>query len=81
MRPIVAKTLQIAEEKLDRARSDQLVQRPRLGTGGNFNDIFFWDTAFTVMWARFYRDRLPVEASLDNLYRLQEPNGLINRQY
>ncbi len=54
---------------------------PCLGTGGSFADVFLWDTAFTVLWARHAAEQLPVAASLDNLYRLQDADGHINRQY
>lgn len=71
----------IALKKLDTRESTDKIVRPRLGTGGDFADVFFWDTAFTVMWAKYYRDTLPVECSLDNLYRVQDDDGFINRQY
>jgi hypothetical protein len=76
-----ARTVEIARTKLETGASGEKIHRPRLGTGGNFADVFFWDTAFTVLWAKYYRDTLPVTTSLDNLYRLQDESGLINRQY
>ncbi len=57
------------------------VLAPRLGTGGPFSGIFLWDTAFTVLWAKYYVHDLPVENSLDNLYRLQDEDGFIHREY
>ncbi|MBD3422767.1 MAG: hypothetical protein GF398_21860 [Chitinivibrionales bacterium] len=81
MTPIYKKTLEIAQTKIERCDSTELIYRPRLGTGGNFADVFFWDTAFTAMWAKYHLDILPVETSLDNLYRLQDDDGHINRQY
>ena len=76
-----ARTLEIAKTKLETGPSGEKIHRPRLGTGGNFADVFFWDTAFTVLWAKYHRETLPVTTSLDNLYRLQDESGLINRQY
>lgn len=73
--------IEIAEKKLERGESTEKIFRPRLGTGGNFEDVFFWDTAFTAMWAKYYSDILPVEQSMDNLYRLQDDDGFISRQY
>ena len=81
MNEMEARTLEIAQTKLETGASGEKIHRPRLGTGGEFADVFFWDTAFTVMWAKYHRERLPVLASIDNLYRLQDENGLINRQY
>lgn len=81
MDDLEVQTLEIAQTKLETGASGAKIRRPRLGTGGDFADVFFWDTAFTVMWAKYYLDRLPVHRSLDNLYRLQGENGLINRQY
>ncbi|MFW5835817.1 MAG: MGH1-like glycoside hydrolase domain-containing protein [bacterium] len=81
MTDIELRTIDIALSKLDRHSGSGRILLPRLGTGGGFADIFFWDTVFTAMWAVYHRDALPVFASLDNLYRLQERSGLINRQY
>ena len=81
MNAMEARTLEIAKTKLESGPSGNKIHRPRLGTGGNFADVFFWDTAFTVMWAKYHREILPVTTSLDNLYRLQDDSGLINRQY
>lgn len=74
-------TLNIAKKKLDTSPSSDKIHRPRLGTGGGFQDVFFWDTAFTVLWAKYFVDDLPVHDSLDNLYRLADPDGYICRQY
>lgn len=73
--------VKIAQRKLEGGESTEKIHRPRLGTGGNFEDVFFWDTAFTAMWAKYYSDVLPVEQSMDNLYRLQDDDGFISRQY
>ncbi len=77
---IEAATVAIALRKLEQGASSELIVRPRLGTGGDFANVFFWDTAFTSIWARYYLDALPVTQSLDNLYRLQSATGLINRE-
>jgi hypothetical protein len=74
-------TLAIARKKLDTAPSSNLIHRPRLGTGGAFQDVFFWDTAFTCLWSKYFIDELPVFTSLDNLYRLADSDGYICRQY
>jgi hypothetical protein len=74
-------TVRIASRKLGPAQPGGKIEGPRLGTGGGFSGIFFWDTAFTSIWARYHRDVLPVERSLDNLYRLQDAEGFINREY
>jgi hypothetical protein len=73
--------LQIAQKKLEHGEINDKIFRPRLGTGGFFEDVFFWDTAFTTMWAKYYSDVLPVEQSMENLYRLQSDDGFISRQY
>lgn len=71
-------TIEIA--KIDDAKSGNIL-RPRLGTGGEFADLFLWDTAFTAMWGKYHMDELPVERSLDNFYKLQDDDGFISRQY
>lgn len=73
--------LKIAERKLVRGEAGDVLQSPRLGTGGKFRDTFLWDTAFCAMWARYEPARFPVENSLDNFYRLQDGDGFISRQY
>ena len=73
--------VRIARKKVVGGDADGAVRGPRLGTGGRFSGIFLWDTAFTVLWARYHRDTLPVGRSLDNLYRLQSDRGFICRQY
>lgn len=48
MTPIVQSTLEIAEATLDRVSpegADARIHRPRLGTGGAFQGVFFWDSA------------------------------------
>ena len=73
--------IRIALNKMSLAKTGGKVLTPRLGTGGDFDGIFLWDTAFTVMWAKYAIKELPVEQSLDNLYRLQDDDGFICRQY
>jgi hypothetical protein len=53
----------------------------RLGTGGRFDNFFLWDTAFTVIWARYLAEELPVASSLDNLYAARGGDGFICREY
>jgi len=74
-------TMAIARKKLCHVGFKDIIQCPRLGTGGHYDGIFLWDTAFTCMWAKYYMDELPVHTSLDNLYRLQQEDGFIYRQY
>ncbi len=66
---------------MDTSPSAGKIHRPRLGTGGNFGDVFFWDTAFTCLWAKHFAHELPVQTSLDNLYRLADSDGYIARQH
>ena len=49
----------------------------RMGTGGRFDNFFFWDTAFTAIWGRYFLDSLPIENSLDNLYAARTEDGFI----
>ena len=72
--------LDIAEAKLFRDSAPSALLSPRLGTGGSFRDIFLWDTCFCVFWAQYHPERFPLEPSLDNFYRCQDPEGFINRQ-
>ena len=81
MNNLEKKIVEIAQRKLEQGISSDKIFRPRLGTGGNFADIFLWDTTFTAMWAKYYADDLPVDQSMDNLYRLQDEDGFICRQY
>ena len=73
--------IRIALNKMNFAGTGEKVLTPRLGTGGDFDGIFLWDTAFTAMWAKYAIKELHVERSLDNLYRLQDADGFICRQY
>ena len=72
--------VEIARRKMDTAPCSDRILRPRMGTGGEFEDLFLWDTAFICMWAMHFPE-MPVENSLDNFYRLQAENGFIYRQY
>ena len=72
--------LDIAEAKLFRDPTPTALLSPRLGTGGAFVDIFLWDTCFCAFWAQYHPKQFPLEASLDNFYRCQDPDGFINRQ-
>lgn len=71
---------EIGIRKMDTEPSSEVIVRPRMGTGGHFQDLFLWDTAFICMWAMHFPE-LPVVNSLDNFYRLQSDNGFIYRQY
>ncbi len=73
--------LRIAREKLSDAACGDVIRAPRLGTGGHYDGIFLWDTAFTCMWAKYHLAELPVFTSLDNLYRLQNEDGFIFKEY
>ncbi len=78
--PFYEAALAIARRKLSRDANPQLLRSPRLGTGGDFVNIFLWDTAFSVQWAKFHADEFPVADSLDNFYALQSPDGFISRE-
>ena len=43
-------------------------------------NVFMWDTAFIVMFARYADGSFPVRGSLDNFYRRQHDNGYICRE-
>ena len=72
--------LAIATRKMFRDEKPTKLCSPRLGTGGPFEDIFLWDTAFCGHWAKYYSDIFPLEGSLDNFYRCQTDDGFISRQ-
>jgi len=53
-----------------------------IGTGGNFGGYFLWDTCFNVLWGmREPKGTFPVLESMDNLYKLADEEGFVNRQY
>ena len=81
MAGIEKQVLRIAKRKLGNVEPGGTLVGPRLGTGGGYSGIFLWDTAFTVLWAKYHTSDLPVENSLDNLYLLQEDDGFICREY
>ena len=72
--------LKVANLKMFRDQSYTKLCSPRLGTGGSFEDIFLWDTAFCCHWAKYYKDIFPLEGSLDNFYNCQTNDGFISRQ-
>lgn len=72
--------LEIANRKMFRDKVPTKLCSPRIGTGGAFEDIFLWDTAFCGHWAKYYIDEFPLEGSLDNFYRCQTDEGFISRQ-
>ena len=76
-----SKTLEIARNRVVSAPLLAEGSAFRLGTGGGFDNFFLWDTAFTVIWARYLAQALPVASSLDNLYRVQAEDGFICREY
>jgi hypothetical protein len=75
------KTLEIARNRVVPAPLLTEGSALRLGTGGQFDNFFLWDTAFTVIWARYLVDELPVASSLDNLYQARAEDGFICREY
>jgi hypothetical protein len=75
------KTLEIARNRIVAAPLVAEGTAFRLGTGGQFDNFFLWDTAFTVIWARYLADELPVASSLDSLYRVRAEDGFIGREY
>lgn len=76
-----SKTLDIARNRVVPAPLVAEGTASRLGTGGQFDNFFLWDTAFTVIWARYLTEALPVASSLDNLYRVRAEDGFICREY
>jgi len=42
--------------------------------------IFYWDTAFMVMFAKYALNKWPGIISLDNFYQMQHENGFISRE-
>ena len=76
-------TLEIAKKKIVPSIVSDLEGKPlmRMGTGGKFDNFFFWDTAFTVIWGRYFLDSLPIENSMDNLYAARTEDGFISREY
>ncbi len=81
MNKLYEETLKIAERKLVHDDTGSVLKSPRIGTGGSFVDIFLWDTAFCIMWAKYDPVRFPVANSLDNFYASQDDDGFISRQY
>ncbi|MEH0155170.1 trehalase family glycosidase [Limibacter armeniacum] len=75
------KTLEIAQQLVDESPADDILLRPRMGTGGGFKDLFLWDTAFIILWAKYHPDIFPINNTLDNFYRLQDEDGFIGRHY
>ena len=76
-------TLKIAKKKIVPSIISDSKGQPlmRMGTGGRFDNFFFWDTAFTAIWGRYFLDCLPIENSLDNLYAARTEDGFISREY
>ena len=76
-------TLEIAKKKIVPSIILDSKGKPlmRMGTGGRFDNFFFWDTAFTAIWGRYFLDSLPIENSLDNLYAARTEEGFISREY
>lgn len=72
--------LTIANRKLMRLETPGILTVPRLGTGGNYVNLFLWDTAFSIHWAKYHANSFPVAESLDNFYRVQQPDGFISRE-
>ena len=74
-------TLEIVEKKLTRSVPEgSILTAPRLGTGGDYVNLFLWDTAFCVHWAKYHSDRFPAGESLDNFYLVQQEDGFISRE-
>ena len=66
----------------------QNLRRPtrKNGFGANYIDtafnncLFMWDSAFIVMFASYGRRAFNFQATLDNLYAKQHPDGFISRE-
>ena len=85
-----AAAVEIALRKMDEVRVNlekagkPLVEfGPRLSSGGHFAQFFLWDTVFCAMWARHAADfpGIPLTEPLDNLYRLADDEGFINKEF
>ena len=73
--------VRIAQRKCFPAKPE-LGLKAHIGTGGNFGGYFLWDTCFNVLWgAKEPKGTFPVLESMDNLYRLADAEGFVNRQY
>lgn len=72
--------LKIAHRKLFYDAVPSKLKSPRLGTGGEFSDIFLWDTVFSAHWAKYHAGEFPLTDSLDNFYCCQDSDGFISRQ-
>ena len=55
-------------------------KKPYLDAAFN-GDVFLWDTAFIMCWAKYHIDELPVYQSLDNFYESMDEDGFIARHY
>lgn len=76
------RTLDIARKILiTQSQDPEKIKVPRISTGGQFTGIFLWDTAFSVMWAKYHAEEFGAENSLDNLYNLQDEDGFIAREF
>ena len=76
-----ASTLEIIERKLTKSVPEgSILTAPRLGVGGDYVNLFLWDTAFCVHWAKYYPEQFPAGESLDNFYIVQQENGFISRE-
>ncbi|MBQ9753814.1 MAG: hypothetical protein IJV93_03580 [Lentisphaeria bacterium] len=76
------KTLDIARRiRITESPLPEKIKVPRISTGGHFSGIFLWDTAFSVMWAKYHAKEFGAENSLDNLYTLQDKDGFIAREF
>ena len=55
-------TLKIAKKKIVPSIMLDSQGQPlmRMGTGGKFDNFFFWDTAFTAIWGRYFLVSLPI---------------------
>ena len=72
--------LDIAQRKMMTQEVPGVLTVPRIGTGGNFINLFLWDTAFSMHWAKYHTDRFPAYETMDNFYRVQTPDGCISRE-
>ena len=72
-------TLEIAKKKIVPSIILDSKGKPlmRMGTGGRFDNFFFWDTAFTAIWGRYFVESLAIENCLDNLFAARTEDGFI----
>ena len=73
------KAWQIAFGRLKNPTPENGFVSPYVDTGFNGN-LFMWDSAFIVMFARYARRAFDAQRTLENFYAKQHPDGFICRE-